>query len=327
MNLSAIRTLVAASAFAVTLPGLASAQEAPPTGQNWPKTLTIGTASPGGTYHSYGEGLAKILARELGLPVSIRATQGPAENIALLETGEIQIAFVTIGAARQAWNAPGPYGDQPARVMRALFPMYHTAFHFVVPEASAIRSLADLSGKRIGVGPRQGTGGTYMPSVFKALKLDPVLAYGDWPDLTRQLEQHQLDALAVTSGVPFPTFLELERTIRLRYLPLASRQIRDLRLAIPELSVSSIPAGAYPSLAANLPTVGLYNFAVARSDLPEDLAYAIVNAVFSKHDEMVQAHPAATATIPANFGRNGFLPFHDGATRWYQDLSDVVMGD
>jgi hypothetical protein len=98
---------------------------------------------------------------------------------------------------------------------------------------------------------------------FKALKLDPVLAYGDWPDLTRQLEQHQLDALAVTSGVPFPAFLELERTTSLRYLPLAARQIRDLRLAIPELSVSSIPAGAYPSLAANLPTVGLYNFAVA----------------------------------------------------------------
>jgi hypothetical protein len=31
----------------------------------------------------------------------------------------------------------------------------------------------------------------------------------------------------------------------------------------------------------------------------------------------------------ANFGRNGFLPFHDGTTRWYQekDLSDVIMGD
>jgi TRAP-type uncharacterized transport system substrate-binding protein len=63
MNLSAIRTFVAA-AFALTLPGLAWAQEAPPTGQNWPKALTIGTASPGGTYHSYGEGLAKILSRD-----------------------------------------------------------------------------------------------------------------------------------------------------------------------------------------------------------------------------------------------------------------------
>ena len=30
---------------------------------NWPDHLTIGTASPGGTYYVYGEGLAKILTR------------------------------------------------------------------------------------------------------------------------------------------------------------------------------------------------------------------------------------------------------------------------
>lgn len=326
MNFRALR-IVFVAIFAAMLPATASAQEAHTPGQDWPKTLTIGTASPGGTYHSYGEGLAGILARELGLPVSVRATEGPGENIALLEAGEIQIAFVTIGAAQQAWNATGPYGGQPARIMRALFPMYDTAFHFVVRGDSGIRSVADLAGKRIGVGPHQGTGGTYMPQVFQALKIGTMLAYGDWPDLASQFEQRQLDALAVTAGVPFPAFIELERKIRLRYLPLTSRQIRDLRLAIPELNVSSIPAGAYASLPANLPTVGLFNFAVTRSDLPEDLAYAIVTAVFSKHDELVRAHPAAAATIPANFVRNGFLPFHPGAVRWYRNASEVIMGD
>ncbi|HET9686791.1 MAG TPA: TRAP transporter substrate-binding protein, partial [Pseudolabrys sp.] len=36
---------------------------------DWPETLTIGTASPGGTYYTYGEGLAWLLSRKLGLPV------------------------------------------------------------------------------------------------------------------------------------------------------------------------------------------------------------------------------------------------------------------
>ena len=44
-----------------------------PVEPNWPDTLTFGTASPGGTYFTYGEGLAKILSRELGIPVSARA--------------------------------------------------------------------------------------------------------------------------------------------------------------------------------------------------------------------------------------------------------------
>jgi TRAP-type uncharacterized transport system substrate-binding protein len=55
--------------------------------------------------------------------------------------------------------------------------------------------------------------------------------------------------------------------------------------------------------------------------------YRFMSVVFSKYDEMVRAHPAAAATIPANFAHNGFLPFHEGATRWYQDASDVIMGD
>jgi hypothetical protein len=42
---------------------------------NWPETLTIGTASPGGTYYRYGEGLARLLTRKLGLPVIARPTE------------------------------------------------------------------------------------------------------------------------------------------------------------------------------------------------------------------------------------------------------------
>ena len=59
---------------------------------NWPDTLTIGTASPGGTYHLYGEGLARLLTRKLGLLVTTRETEGPVENLRLIESGEVELA-------------------------------------------------------------------------------------------------------------------------------------------------------------------------------------------------------------------------------------------
>ena len=34
---------------------------------HWPNALVIGTASPGGTYYDYGEGLARVLSRDLGI--------------------------------------------------------------------------------------------------------------------------------------------------------------------------------------------------------------------------------------------------------------------
>ena len=296
---------------------------------HWPQTITLGTGSAGGTDNVYGAGLARILTRELNLQVLTRPSEGPAENIDLLEKGEVDLAFVTLGPAMQAWNGTGPWAGRPARSLRALFPMYDTPFQFMAFEASGIRAVADFAGKRVGVGPRGGTTAAYAPDILKALKIEATLAHGDWADLARQLAAKELDALIVGAGVPFPSFADLERQGQARYLPLTPQQVVDLRLAMPELGRSIVPAGTYPSLRREYATVGLFNFAVARQTLPDDLAYAILEAVFAAHDELIDVHSAAASTIPRNFTRNTFLPFHGGASRWYHNKSalGVERGD
>jgi TRAP-type uncharacterized transport system substrate-binding protein len=77
---------------------------APP---GWPASLTIGTGSPGGVYSPYGQALAPILTEALGIPVAAQATQGPNQNILLLESGDAAVGFVTMGVALQAWNGTG----------------------------------------------------------------------------------------------------------------------------------------------------------------------------------------------------------------------------
>jgi uncharacterized protein len=310
---------------AIVLPTAARSAEA-----HWPETLTIGTASPGGTYYDYGEGLARLLTRKLDIPVFTRSTEGPTENIKLLEAGEIQLAFVTLGVAQQAWNGTGEWtGGKQFRAMRAIFPMYDTPFQFMVLQESGILSVAELTDKHVGIGPPGGTTGIYMPEFFKILKINPVVRTGSWADLAAALRARSLDALAVGAGVPFPAFASLEKTNKVRYLTLTASQVVALRLAIPELGRSIVPAGTYPSLTRHYQTVGLYNFAVAHRALPDDLVYAIAEAVFANHDEMMQVHHAAADTVPANFTRNTILPFHSGAARWYYNnsASGVVRGD
>src|ERR1043166_6297235 len=152
-----------AAALASSAPGRAAEP-------NWPDQLTIGTASPGGTYYVYGEGLAKILTRAVDLPVARQPTEGPVQHLLLMEAGEAKLGFVTIGIALQAWNASGIWAPRkPARAMRAIFPMYDTPFHVMVLQDSGIRFFADMAGKRVGAGPRGGTTATYAPGVFKAL--------------------------------------------------------------------------------------------------------------------------------------------------------------
>ncbi len=305
---------IVAAAIA-TFAWLAPARAAEP---NWPDSLTLATASPGGTYHGYGAGLARMLTRVLGVPVAMRPTEGPSQNMMLIESGEAQLGFVTLGVALQAWNGTGDWTQgRQYRAMRAMFPMYDTPFHFLVPQDSPVGSLADMAGKRIGVGPQGGTAGTYVPAMLATLKIEAPLTYGSWEDLAAQMEARTLDVLAAAAGVPFPAVAALDAKKLVRSVPLTPEQILALRLVMPELNPSVIPAGTYPSLNRGYETVGLYNFAVAHRDLPVDLVYRIVDAVFDNHEEMLEIHPAAAATVPGNFVHNTFLPYHDGAVRYY----------
>jgi len=299
-----------------------------PSEPNWPDQLLIGTASPGGTYYVYGEGLAKILTRTLDLPVVRLATEGPVQNIELLEAGEAKLGFVTTGIALQAWNGTGMWaGKTPARSMRAIFPMYDTPFQFLVLQESGIRSIAEIAGKRVGVGPRGGTSATYFPQFFNSLKIPVTLVFGEWAELAAQVHQRTVDVLAVGAGVPFPSFVELEAKDKVRYIAFGSEQIATLRLAMPELTPSLIPAGTYPSLLRHYRTLGLYNFVVAHADLPDDLVYNVVRTVFENQEEMMEAHAAAAATVPANIDRNSFLPLHPGAIRYYRQIGKAGQTD
>ena len=64
----------------------------------------------------------------------------------------------------------------------------------------------------------------------------------------------------------------------------------------------------------------MYNFAIGRADLPNDLVYQLVKAVFENQPRLVKANPAARETLPQNADKNTFLPFHPGAVRYYREI-------
>jgi hypothetical protein len=288
---------------------------------SWPSSLTIGTASPGGVYLVYGNALAPILTNALGVPVTAQATQGPDQNILLIESGNVELGFVTMGTALQGWNGTGAWTHgEKLRSIRALFPMYDTPFQFVALESSAIRTLPDIADKRIGAGPQGGTGGSYGSKIFEALGIPAAVRFGAWSSLSTQMRSGQLDALLGTAGVPFPVITELDRAQRVRFIPLNPDEIGELRKEMPEFSPSVVPAGSYPSLTADYNTIGLFNFGVATKDIPDDLVYAIVKAFYANHNRLVEANPAARESVVANLDRNSFIPYHPGAVRYYREI-------
>jgi TRAP transporter TAXI family solute receptor len=309
--------LVRFAATVICLGCIASAKAA----SNWPPTLTLGTASPGGLYYVYGEALAQILTENLGIPVNTLPTQGPVHNVKLVESGGAHLGLVTMGIALQGWKGRGDWtGGTAFHAMRALFPMYDTAFQFTVLRRSGISRMAMLDKLDVGAGPRAGTGGTYVPEILKALGLSARLGYGSWDEETKELLSGRYNALALTGGIPFPAAKELEAKEPLTFLSLSDAETDSIRKAIPELTPSIIPAKTYSSLDKDFATIGVYNFAIGRSDLPDDLVYKLVKIVYQNQSRLVRSTESANETDPRNVVKNTFLPFHPGAVRYYREI-------
>ena len=281
--------------------------------------IVIGTASPGGPYLAYGQGVARILSRELKQEVTAQATQGPAQNIVLLEKKEVMLAFITMGVGLQAWDGKDWTKGTRYRSMRVIFPMYDTAFQFVAAKRLGINWLDDLAGLRIGAGPRAGTGGAYLSEVFKALGINVSIRYGAMASMGAQLTSGDLDGSVFATGFPVPALTELSAAQSVDFVRPSADQVAIIRKQMPEFSPSLVPAGTYPSQLQDYPTFGLYNFAVAHKELPDDLVYRIVKAVFENRDELIKAQASAKETIPTNIGRNTTLPLHPGAARYYRE--------
>ena len=295
--------------------GAAWTQEA-----NWPRSMTLGTASPGGPYYAYGEGLARILTRTLHIEATAQVTQGPAQNIVLMEKKEAMLGFITMGVGLQGWNGADWAKGIRYRSMRVIFPMYDTAFQFAALKHLGIKSLDQFAGLLIGVGPRAGTGGTYLPKIFKALAIPVSIRYGSWEDMKAQALAGEIDAVVFVGGIPFPALVELNAAQAVEFIEPSAEQVAIIRKELPEFSPSLVRKGMYPSLIADYATIGLYNFAVAHKDLPDDFVYGVVKAVFENHAELVMAQLSAKETIPSNINRNTIFPLHSGAVRYYREV-------
>ena len=312
---------IASLVFAVCLFAVGASTSALAGSPDWPKSITLATASPGGVYYIYCDELAKILTESLGIAVNPLPTQGTLHNVKLIENGTAQVAMITMGVGLEAWNGTGDWAKgQKYRQMRALFPMYDTPFQPAVLRKSGLTTFAQIEHKRIGIGPRAGTSGTFVPEILKVLGISAEIINGPHEEMGTELLAGRLDAYVSMVGAPTPTLAKVEESEPITFLNLSPEQMKTLRTAMPEFTNGKIVVGTYRSLDKDYDTLGVYNFAIGRADLPDDLVYQLVKAAFENQPRLVKNHPAARETIPQNVDKDTFLPLHPGAIRYYREI-------
>jgi uncharacterized protein len=320
MQFTKLTAIAMAATFAFSA---ANAQDMDKTG--WPNSMTIGTASQGGTYFVYGNGFASYINEALGLAATGEVTGGPVQNVTLVETGDHLMGLVTMGPAYDAWNgkselAPG----LEHKSIRALFPMYQTPFQVIALKSSGITSVSDLAGKRVSVGPAGGTPGTYWPQFMTALGVEATISNAGAADAGGQLSDGLIDAFAFAAGVPISAFAELAAQQDVVMFGFSDAEMPKILEAFPAMAPLTIPAGTYAGHDYDQNTVALWNFAIANQSMPDSLAYEITKLAMENPDRMVQIHAAAKETLLENWTKNSFMPFHPGAVKYLEEKGLTV---
>ena len=286
----------------------------------WPSSITVGTASQGGTYYIYGSGYANLVGEQLGINAGGEVTGGPVQNATLVQSGQHAFGMVTMGPAYEAWMGqsqlmPGVKHDK----LRAMFPMYQTPFHAIALARSNIKTVDDLEGKTVGVGPAGGTAATYWPVILKTLEINVKPQFGGASDQAGQLQDGLIDAFAFAAGIPISAFSEIMAQIDAVVFAPSKEQSQKVVESNPSMAPFTIPAGTYKGQTEPLDTVAMWNFFITSSDVPESLVYEMTKIAMEQHDRMMTVHSTAAETKPENFIHNTFLPFHPGAVRWFEE--------
>lgn len=295
--------------------GCATPSAAPP---QTPRRVRLATGAKGGGFLLYGQAMATVLAGS-SITVDVIETQGTADNIRRLDARDVDAALLVMGPAWDAWEGAAPFAGKPVRSLRALFPMYETPFHVTATAASGIGSVAQLAGRKVGVGPARGTAEGFMRGLMEALGLSITLVNGTPSEHAKQLARGEIDAFWFGAGLPVLAFVEAAREAPIRVFGLTEAERVAFLRRFPYFAPYRVPSQTYPGQAAAIESVAVWNFVAVHEGAPDDLAYWLTRLMLERRERLATAYAAAVATDAANVGANRFMPFHRGAARFLRE--------
>ena len=290
--------------------------------------ISIGTASSGGTFYQVGSAIAGVVEKnidDLDWKVTAESTKGTQENIRLLVSDAGNLEFAMANAAISYFAVRGEGAWKEVHPIRAVMTLAPNIGLFVTTKTSGIKSIPDLKGKRVAVGPA-GAGFEYF--------LNPVLGehgvtYDDFSPLNAtyfgaadMLKDGSADAAFMGGAMPIPAVEQASATLDIFFIPFEITAIESLVKHYPFFDKRTVPAEEYESILTepfHSLNVGSMQLITAKQ-VDEETVYNFTKTLYNNREEVVKAHKAGRAINKKNVTINIGTPFHPGAIRFYREI-------
>ncbi len=104
------------------------------------------------------------------------------------------------------------------------------------------------------------------------------------------------------------------------FLPIDGDVAKKVMDKYPSFTQAGIPANSYQGFTADVPTLSVRAFLVAREDLDANLVYWLTRILIERQPELAQADPRGKDLSKESTVKDVALPFHPGAELYYREV-------
>lgn len=285
--------------------------------------LTMGTASSTGTFYYVGAAVGNAVSEAGKLNVLVQATAGSNENVALAQSGDIDLGMANSDALYGAFHGEMGYKDAGPQDIQQVAALYNSQLHVFVTEKSGIKDIADLKGKKVCVGS-QGTSYLFInEAILNAygITLDDIKPfYMNYAESAEALANGDIDAAFQTGGYPIAGIQQYAATTAFRMLPVSQDVIAKVHEQYPFATPTTIPAGVYENQANEtaVDSLAYMTCLFCSSKANDDQIYAFTKLMMETLDTYKDTN-SSTAQISPETVATQFIPFNAGAERYYKE--------
>jgi TRAP transporter TAXI family solute receptor len=309
-----------AAAIALALSILTIACATPASTENTSRPIRLMTGIVGSGYYGVGRAMADAYPKSHpGAAVEVIEGGGSVSTVEAIQSGQADIGFALADVAYLAFAGRLP--DRPIRFdrIRGLSILQLTPLNFVVRTGSPIRTVLDLKGRTVAVGP-PGSGAPLTAALI-------LRAFGIAEGEVRTVSVPFMDAVTLLrSGRVAGMFVNATypaENVRdaidagAHLVSIEGAPVAALRREYPFFRLARIPAGTYANQQQSIYTIGTDALIVCRDDLDESTAYQLTKQFF----DTLSALPSSESLRLMNLDSAPAtpIPLHEGAARYFRE--------
>ena len=330
-----LRSALAAAGLAATagMAGVVRGQEM--------RFFRIGTGGAGGTYFPVGGLIANVISNPpgsrpcekggncgvSGLVAMAQSTTASVYNCNAVHAGDLEAGMTSSAQLYAAYHGKDKFEGNPKKKLRFFANLFPEDLHLAMPKGAKLNGLADLKGKRVGIG--EAGSGTQVSVLLMLDKFGVNRDNIDEAELNNaqsaaRVADGQLDGYFYAAGTPVAALIQLDSTKGMELYSMTDDEVRTALEALPYYVPSVIPAGTYPGVQYDVNTIAVSGMLAIRDDLPDDLVYEIAKALWGKTARKLLDNGHAKAkVIRLENALKGYdtlnVPLHPGAERYYKE--------